>query len=51
MTSVACIDYGALTPLLVKAIQEQQSIIQQQNKTINNLQKELCLQNRNYSWC
>ena len=59
------IGYDGLTPILVKAIQEQQSMIESQNQTINNLQienqnlnqelltlkSELCLKDNSYSWC
>ncbi len=35
------VDYGAVTPLLVKGIQDQQDIIQQQSQDIQRLQAEL----------
>ena len=38
------IGYGGLTPILVKAIQEQQ-------KEINLLKSELCKKDSSYSWC
>jgi len=48
------VDYGALTPVLIEAIKEQQLVIQQQNDTINQLKlqmQELCLKDKTYSWC
>jgi len=48
------VDYGALTPVLVEAIKEQQEMIKQQNNTINQLKlqmQEICLKDKTYSWC
>lgn len=36
------LDYGALTPLLIEAIKEQQEIINQQNETIELMKEDLC---------
>jgi len=36
------VDYGALTPMLVEAIKEQQKIILSQNNTINRMKASLC---------
>ena len=36
------VSYGALTPILTKAMQEQQEIIIKQNNTINKMSKNLC---------
>ena len=38
------IGYGGLTPVLVKAIQEQQT-------QIEKLKSELCLKDSTYNWC
>jgi len=43
--------YGTLTPILTKAIQEQQNIINKQDETINLLKSELCKKDNSYSWC
>jgi hypothetical protein len=36
------VSYGALTPILTKAMQEQQEIIIKQNNTINKMSNSLC---------
>lgn len=35
------VDYGRVTPLIVKSVQDQQAIIEQQNLKIENLEKEI----------
>jgi prefoldin subunit 5 len=35
------VDYSTLTPILTKAIQEQQAVIEQQQQTINDLQSRM----------
>ena len=35
------VDYGSITPLIIKAMQEQQTVITNQNKKIDDLQKQI----------
>ncbi len=45
------LDYGKLTPLLTRAIQEQQSQIESLQSQNDLLKSELCSKDPTYSWC
>ena len=45
------VSYGSLTPLIIKAIQELKTQLNEKDSEIQLLKSELCSRDASYSWC